>query len=48
MFTRIGIVTRTHEPAVKGALERVIAVLNRRGVETLIDTVAAGHDPSGR
>ena len=48
MFTRIGIVTRTHEPAVKGALERVIAVTNRRGVETLIDTVAAGHGPEGR
>ncbi len=48
MFTRIGIVTRTHEPAVKGALERVIAVLNRRSVETLIDTVAAGYGPDGR
>ena len=47
MFTRIGIVTRTHEPAVKGALERVIAVLNQRAIETLIDTVAAGHEPDG-
>ena len=48
MFMRIGIVTRTHEPAVKGALERVIAVTNRRGIETLIDAVAAGHGPDGR
>ena len=47
MFTRIGIVTKTHEPAVKDALERVIAVLNRRGVETLVDTVAASLQPQG-
>ena len=47
MFTRIGIVTKTHEPAVKDALERVIAVLNRRGVETLVDTVAASLHPQG-
>lgn len=37
MFTRIGIVTKTHEPAVKDALEAVLAVLNRRGVEVLVD-----------
>ena len=47
MFTRIGIVTKTHEPAVKDALERVMAVLNRRGVETLVDTVAASIQPQG-
>jgi NAD+ kinase len=47
MFTRIGIVTKTHEPAVKEALERVIAVLNRRGVDTLLETQAAAHAPAG-
>lgn len=38
MFTRIGIVTKMHEPAVKDAIEGVIRVLNRRGVETLVDS----------
>ena len=37
MFTRIGIVTKTHEPAVKDALEAVLAVLNRRGLEVLVE-----------
>lgn len=37
MFTRIGIVTKTHEPAVKDALETVLAVLNRRGLEVLVE-----------
>ena len=38
MFTRIGIVTRTHEAAVKDALTSVIRVLNARDVEVLVDT----------
>ena len=38
MFTRIGIVTRSHEPAVKNALESLIRVLNARGLEVLVDT----------
>ena len=37
MFTRIGIVTKTHEPAVKNALETLIRLLNKRGLEVLID-----------
>ncbi|MCZ6893058.1 MAG: hypothetical protein O7H40_03290, partial [Gammaproteobacteria bacterium] len=44
MFTRIGIVTKTHEPAVKNALETLIRLLNERGLEVLIDqrTATAG------
>ena len=38
MFTRIGIVTRSYEPAVKDALESLIRVLNARGLEVLVDT----------
>jgi NAD+ kinase len=37
MFTRIGIVTKTHEPAVKSALDTVIRILNERGLEVLVD-----------
>ncbi|MCZ6666076.1 MAG: NAD(+) kinase [Gammaproteobacteria bacterium] len=37
MFTRIGIVTKMHEPAVKNALETLIRLLNERGLEVLID-----------
>ena len=47
MFMRIGIVTKMHEPAVKDAIEGVIRVLNRRGVETLIDHQAAEQGASG-
>ena len=39
MVTRIGIVTKTHEPAVKDVIEGVIHVLNRRGVEGRITTL---------
>lgn len=42
MFTRIGIVTKMHEPAVKDAIERVVRVLNRRGLDALVDSQAGG------
>jgi NAD+ kinase len=37
MFTRIGIVTKNQEPAVKNALETVIRTLNERGLGVLVD-----------
>jgi len=37
MFTRIGIVAKTHDPAVKNALETLIRMLNERGLEVLVD-----------
>ncbi len=47
MFTRIGIVTRTQEPAVKDALESVISVLNARGLDVLVDTECDTGDIAG-
>ena len=42
MFTRIGIVSKLHEPAVKDAIESVIRVLNERKCEVFLD--ADGSD----
>lgn len=47
MFTRIGIVTKPHEPSVKQALAGVIAVLNARAVEVLVDEGADLHGVPG-
>jgi len=47
MFSCIGIVTKMHEPAVKDALERVIRVLNRRGLTVRVDDLAAGLEAAG-
>ena len=48
MFRRIGIVSKTHEPAVKDAIESVIRILNRRGVETLVDVQSAQVGAAGK
>ncbi|MEX2479812.1 MAG: NAD(+) kinase [Gammaproteobacteria bacterium] len=37
MFTRIGIVTKTHDPAVQDTLQAVVQVLNERGGATFVD-----------
>ena len=47
MFRRIGIVSKLHEPAVKGALERVIGILNERKLEAYIDDQAERVRPAG-
>lgn len=47
MFRRIGIMCKTHDPAVKDALERVLAVLDRRGVDVVVDAEAASLGAAG-
>lgn len=47
MFRRIGIVCKTHEPAVKDALEAVLRVLGRRGAEVLVDAAGAATGAEG-
>jgi NAD+ kinase len=47
MFRRIGIVSRLHEPAVKDAIERVVRILNRRGLEAFLDDQARALGAAG-
>jgi NAD+ kinase len=47
MFRRIGIMCKTHDPAVRDALERVLAVLGRRGVAAVVDSRAAALGVAG-
>jgi NAD+ kinase len=47
MFTRIGIVSKLHEPAVKDAIESVIRVLNERGCEVCLSSESIPLDIRG-
>lgn len=47
MFERIGIVSKTHEPAVGDALERVLGVLRARGLGITVDAAGAALGASG-
>jgi NAD+ kinase len=47
MFTRIGIVSKLHEPRVKEAIESVIRVLNQRKCDVFVDADAAADGLQG-
>ncbi len=47
MFRRIGVVSRLHDPAVRGALQSVLEVLDARGCEVYLEQQAAAFGVSG-
>ena len=47
MFSSVALVAKTHEPAVKFALEQAISTLNLRQLTVLLDARAAEYQPNG-